>query len=114
MQLLGGGAVFMVWGALWGFQVVPTLSCLGTSYPSPPTVRPPPPLQPPPPGRALLLPLSPGPGWLGVSRKPRGQVCPKNRRPEQWLYPLLTGMPGEDLKGPSLCVCITIFSKSIL
>lgn len=46
LQLLGGGAVFVVWGVLWGFQVVPTLSRLGTSYPPSPSACPPPPVAP--------------------------------------------------------------------
>lgn len=83
-----------------------------THLPPPPAPRHP--LWPPPPGKDLFLPLSPWPGWLGGSRNRETQVCPKNRRPEQWVCPLLTGMPGKDLKGPSLCVCITILGKSIL
>lgn len=32
-------------------------------------------LQPPPPGRSSLLPLSQGPGWLGVSRETGRHSC---------------------------------------
>lgn len=48
---------------LWDLQVVPTLSCVRTSYPPSPPLRPLQ-LQPPPPGTALPLPLSQWPGWL--------------------------------------------------